>query len=193
MCGGWGCKKNPQLDLRAGFRQNGFFADFYFWAAGFFRGFSRRIFCSSFLWEKVPRKILQENPRENPPKFIQQKSSDTFLQIGRANRSEMHEWSPPPTYKAKLWTNTQRAPGLKKFNLERQYWKNQAFNTEWNFQSRMVFSFWAPLWPQKDRARDWNFQSRMKFSNWEWKFEARMNPVSPYPLNVGGDHFTPWI
>ena len=23
---------------------------------------------------KVPRKILQENPRENPPKFIQQKS-----------------------------------------------------------------------------------------------------------------------
>ena len=59
-----------------------------------FRGFlflSRRIFSrifspdffSSFLWEKVPRKILQENPRENPPKFIQQKSSDTFLQIAQ--------------------------------------------------------------------------------------------------------------
>ena len=28
----------------------------------------------SFLWGKVPRKILQENPRKNPPKFIQQKS-----------------------------------------------------------------------------------------------------------------------
>ena len=54
-----------------------------------FRGFlflSRRIFSrifspdffSSFLWEKVPRKILQENPRENPPKFIQQKSPTHF-------------------------------------------------------------------------------------------------------------------
>ena len=53
------------------------------------------------------------------------------------------------------------APGLKKFNLERQYWKNQAFNTEWHFQSGMVFSFWAPLWPQKNRAWDW-----------EWKFRA---------------------
>ena len=42
------------------------------------------------------------------------------------------------------------------------------------FQSRMKFSFRAPLWPQKNRARDWNFQSRMKFSNREWKFQARM-------------------
>ena len=40
-------------------------------------------FFSSLLWEKVPRKILQENFRENPPKFMQQKSSNTFLQIGR--------------------------------------------------------------------------------------------------------------
>ena len=40
--------------VRAGFRQNGFFADFCFWAAGFFRGFSRRIFSPHFLWEKVP-------------------------------------------------------------------------------------------------------------------------------------------
>ena len=31
----------------------------------------------------MPRKILQENPRENPPKFIQQKFSNTFLQIGQ--------------------------------------------------------------------------------------------------------------
>ena len=66
---------------------------------------------------------------------------------------------------------TQRAPGLKKINLERQYWQNQAFNTEWNSQSRMVFSFWAPLWPQKNRAWDWDFsieneifKPRMKIS-----------------------------
>ena len=37
--------------------------------------------------KKVPRKILQEkNPRQNPQTFIQQKSSDTFLQIGWGNR-----------------------------------------------------------------------------------------------------------
>ena len=34
----------------------------------------------------MPRKILQENPRENPPNFIQQKSSNTFLQIGRGKK-----------------------------------------------------------------------------------------------------------
>ena len=59
-----------------------FFADF---LAGFF---------SSFLWEKVPRKILQENPRENPPKFIQQKSSNTFLQIAHGRiwcKRHVHE------------------------------------------------------------------------------------------------------
>ena len=58
---------------------------------------SRRIFSrifspdffSSFLGKKVPRKIHSENPRENPPKFIQQKSSDTFLQIGRGKFSRM--------------------------------------------------------------------------------------------------------
>ena len=35
-------------------------------------------FFSSFLWEKVPRKILQENPRQNPPKIIRQKSPTHF-------------------------------------------------------------------------------------------------------------------
>ena len=70
-----------------------------------FRGFSflsRRIFSrifspdffSSFLWEKVPRKILQENPRENPPKFIQQKSSNTFLQIAQGNTLDDRRWLP---------------------------------------------------------------------------------------------------
>ena len=58
-----------------------FFADF---LAGFF----------SFLWEKVPRKILQENPRENPPKFIQQKSSNTFLQIAQGKFYSTFEYPP---------------------------------------------------------------------------------------------------
>ena len=38
----------------------------------------RADFFSSFLWEKVPRKILQENPRQNPPKLTQQKSPTHF-------------------------------------------------------------------------------------------------------------------
>ena len=53
--------------LTVGFGQNGFFADLYFWAAGFFRGFCRRIFFSEFCGEKgsekssrkIPGKILQ--------------------------------------------------------------------------------------------------------------------------------------
>ena len=48
--------------------------------ADFLTGFFLLIFVG-----KSARKILQENPRENPPKFIQQKSSNTFLQIGRFN------------------------------------------------------------------------------------------------------------
>ena len=51
-------------NFRVGSWQNGFFADFNFRAAGFFRGFCRRIFSPHFCGEKVPRKILQENPRQ---------------------------------------------------------------------------------------------------------------------------------
>ena len=60
-----------------GFWRNGFFADFYFWAAGFSR-ISSPDFFSSCLWEKVPRKIPQLNPRQNPPKLIQQRSPTHF-------------------------------------------------------------------------------------------------------------------
>ena len=62
-------------DVRAGFRQNGFFADFYFWAAGFFRGFCRRTFSPHFCGKKcpeksarkIPGKILQNLYDKNPP------------------------------------------------------------------------------------------------------------------------------
>ena len=43
----------------------------------FFRGFSRRILSPQF-GGKVPRTTLQENPRQNPPKFMQQKSPTHF-------------------------------------------------------------------------------------------------------------------
>ena len=68
--------KNPAEfppNLRVGFWQNGFFRGFLFLGRRIF--FCSRIlspnFFSSFLWEKVPRKILQENPRQNGAKTIQ--------------------------------------------------------------------------------------------------------------------------
>ena len=70
--------------VRAGFRQNGFFADFYFWAAGFFRGFSRRIFSPHFCGKKcpekssrkIPGKILQILYNKNPPTHFCRISAD---------------------------------------------------------------------------------------------------------------------
>ena len=65
----------PTINFRVGFWQNGFFADFYFWAAGFFRGFPRRIFSPHFCGKKcpekssrkIPAKILQNLYNKNPP------------------------------------------------------------------------------------------------------------------------------
>ena len=53
------------------------------WAAGFFRDFLARFFLLIFLGEEVPRKILQENPQRNPPKFTQQKSPTCFCRGAR--------------------------------------------------------------------------------------------------------------
>ena len=76
--------------LRVGFRQSGFFADFYFRAAGFFRGFCCRIFSPHFCGEKcpekssrkIPGKILQnlynKNPRHISAEGPGQKSQKTF-------------------------------------------------------------------------------------------------------------------
>ena len=60
--------------VRVGFRRNGFFVDFYFWAAGFFRGFCHRIFSPHFCGKKcpekssrkIPGKILQNLYNKNP-------------------------------------------------------------------------------------------------------------------------------
>ena len=63
--------------FRVSFWQNGFFADFYFWAARYFADFVAGFFSSS-LWEKCPEKSSRKIPRRNPPKFIQQKSPTHF-------------------------------------------------------------------------------------------------------------------
>ena len=60
--------------VRVGFWQNRFLADFYFWAAGFLRGFCRRIFSPHFCGKKcpekssrkIPGKILQNLHNKNP-------------------------------------------------------------------------------------------------------------------------------
>ena len=55
--------------------------DFFAVFLGGRRIFSRTLspdLISSFLWQKVPRKILQENPRQDPQKIIQQKSPTRF-------------------------------------------------------------------------------------------------------------------
>ena len=62
---------------RVGFWQSGFFTDFYFWAAGFCRGFCRRIFSPHFCGKKCPEKssrkipdrILQILYNKNPRQF----------------------------------------------------------------------------------------------------------------------------
>ena len=84
-------------------------------------------------------------------------------------------------------------------------WTNQAFNTKWKFQSRMVFSFRAPLWPQRNKPWDWSFQARMKFQTKnenfkrEWFFRAWGNGFFMRPsendfFSVSGPsgYFLPW-
>ena len=70
-----------QVILGSDFGRTDFSRIFIFGPPDFFADFLAGFFLLIFVG-KVPRKILQENPRENPPKFIQQKSSDTLLQIG---------------------------------------------------------------------------------------------------------------
>ena len=68
--------------LGPAFGRTDFSRIFIFGPPDFFADFLAGFFLLIFVG-KSARKILQENPRENPPKFIQQKSSNTFLQIGR--------------------------------------------------------------------------------------------------------------
>ena len=66
--------------LKAASWQNRFFTDFFLEPPIFARILSPDCF-SSFLWEEVPRKILQENARQIPPKLQPQKSPTRFLSV----------------------------------------------------------------------------------------------------------------
>ena len=62
-----------------GFRQNGFFADLYFWAAGFLAGFFRLIFVGKSAQKNPPGKSPEKSSKNYTTKI-----PDTFLQRGRA-------------------------------------------------------------------------------------------------------------
>ena len=72
--------------LSVGFWQNGFFADFYFWAAGFFRGFRRRIFSPHFCGKSAQEIPPGKSPAKSSNIYTR-KIPDTFLQRGWANTS----------------------------------------------------------------------------------------------------------
>ena len=71
--------------IRVGFWQNGFFADFYFWAAGFFRGFSRRIFSPHFCGKSAQKNPPGKSPRKSSriytTKILRHTSADWLRQI----------------------------------------------------------------------------------------------------------------
>ena len=77
--------QNCATTVRVGSWQNGFFRGFLFLCRRIFSRIFSPNFFSSFLCGKKSAqiKILQENPRQNPPKFIQHKNPrHTFLQRG---------------------------------------------------------------------------------------------------------------
>ena len=77
------CRFSTPQGLGSVFWQNGCFADFHFWAAGFFRGFYRRIVSPLFVGESA---------QKNPPGKFSKKSAqiyttkipNTFLERGWA-------------------------------------------------------------------------------------------------------------
>ena len=71
-------KKNLSEVLGRGFGRTDFSRIYLFEPTGFFADFVVGFFLLIFCGKKVPRKILQENPRRNRPKSIQQKSPTHF-------------------------------------------------------------------------------------------------------------------
>ena len=70
------------INIRVGFWQNGFLRIFIFGPPDFFADFAAGLFLLIFV-PNVARKILQENPRQNPLKFIRHKSPTHFCRGAR--------------------------------------------------------------------------------------------------------------
>ena len=68
----------------------GIFCGFFFLSRRIFRGFSRRIFFPHFCGKSAQKNSLGKSPGKSS-KIYTTKSSDTFLQIGRGNRSSLCE------------------------------------------------------------------------------------------------------
>ena len=79
-------RRKPQIFAETGFShllgsvfgRTDFPRIYIFGSPDFFADFLAGLFLLIFVGEKVPRKILQENPRQNPPKFLQQESPTHF-------------------------------------------------------------------------------------------------------------------
>ena len=72
--------------LGSDFGRTDFSRIFIFGPPDFFVDFLAGFFLLIFVG-KVPRKILQENPRENPPKFIQQNPPTPFCRLAGATET----------------------------------------------------------------------------------------------------------
>ena len=84
---------SPRI-VRVGSWQNGFFADFYFWAAGFFADFVAGFFLLIFVGKRAQKNPPGKSPAKSS-KMCTTKVPNTFLQRGRAKncgrRNYRHE------------------------------------------------------------------------------------------------------
>ena len=90
-----------------------FRADFYFWAAGFFRGFLAGFFLLIFVGKSAQKNPPGKSPAKSS-KFYTTKIPDTFLQRGRTKifvpRGTVSEISKPPVKTRSLVTGAMVPP-----------------------------------------------------------------------------------
>ena len=85
------CHSRCLEKLGSVFGRKDFFTDFLFLGRRIFARIFSPDFFSSFLWEKVLRKILQENhPLQNPPNFIQKSPTHFCRGVGPREVPKQH-------------------------------------------------------------------------------------------------------
>ena len=165
------CFKLKQTEeiLRVGFWQNGFFADFYFWAAGFFRGFSRRIFFLIFVGKsaqkkssrKIPTKIFQILYNKNPPTHFCRMAG---AKIQKARRSKEHIDQFRRLLVAPLPSVLMRRPGSGSRAWFRQE-KGSASRKRCAFETRKRCDFFR-------------FQQKKNRCDFFWRFSGAISAIS---------------
>ena len=163
--------------LRVGFWRNGFFADFYSWCTGFFRGFCRRIFSPHFCGEKVPKKsirkiaskILQNLYNKNPRHISAEGPGQLFAWMEWMSEAFARDWqvnmwmakaSLLVVKKAREWRGNQWTPvngeewmvaAKNRYHLSTlRAQRLKKFSLAWNFQSRLKISILTLRIPHKE-------------------------------------------